>query len=153
MIAALLRSGSPTALVGLLGALAALSPSPATAAETVAGLDYHTVTPCRVFDSRSGARLQHGTAAAVQITSVAPCNLPPIATAVALNLTVVSPTRAGEIVLFEAGGPAPEGRHLFFAAGQVRAGNAIALLSADGKVAALGMAPPDGTYHLILDVT
>jgi len=72
---------------------------------------------------------------------------------VAVNLTDVSPSQAGDFRAFPAGGVAPLATALSWSAGQTRANNAILPVTTDGSSALtvhLDMAA--GTVQLVVDV-
>ena len=127
-----------------------------TATTTVVSpaMDFYTVTPCRVFDTREvsgptlGAPLNCGTAQS--FTVAGKCGVPGSATAVSLNLTGTGSTAQGNLRLFAAGTPAPLVSSLNYVAGQTRANNAVAPLGDGGQVSVL--CSPSGTTHVVLDV-
>jgi len=69
---------------------------------------------------------------------------------VSLNVTVTQPTGAGDLRLYPAGQSAPLVSTINWVAGQTRANNAVAALSATGLAVQCDQA--SGTVHLILDV-
>ncbi|MFL6201019.1 MAG: ELWxxDGT repeat protein, partial [Thermoanaerobaculia bacterium] len=115
-------------------------------------LDFHTVTPCRVLDTRTSSPLASG--ATQTFTVAGTCGIPASAKAVAANVTVTGATGAGYIALHPAGVPpsVPVTSNANFLAGQVRANNAQLPL-AGGQVDARATVVGGGTVHLILDVT
>ena len=72
----------------------------------------HTITPCRVADTRDpagptgGAPLASSETVVVQVTGR--CGIPSTALSIAANVTVVSPSAAGSLSVF-AGGPIVSG--------------------------------------------
>ncbi|HEX9189727.1 MAG TPA: metallophosphoesterase [Vicinamibacteria bacterium] len=122
------------------------------------GRDFYTVTPCRLVDTRDPPGPAGGPALAAGSTRVflmtGRCGIPTEATALALNVTVVSPTAAGHLRLFPAGPVPPLASAINFAPGLTRANNAVATLSTAGETAVrCDMAAPAGTVHLVVDVT
>ena len=117
-------------------------------------LDFYTVSPCRVFDTRqvtgptAGAPLTCGSDR--DFTIMGACGVPSGAKAVSLNVTVTQPSAAGNLRLFASGAPAPLVSSLNYVAGQTRANNAIAPLSSAGQMAV--RCAPSGTAHVIVDV-
>lgn len=113
----------------------------------------HTVTPCRVFDSRlpaDGPALSSGTARTINVAGV--CGVPANASSAAVNVTVIAPTSLGYLRLY-ATGPAPGPfSAINFSAGQTRGNNALVQLSAGGQVDALTTMPVPGTVDVVLDV-
>jgi ELWxxDGT repeat protein len=114
-------------------------------------LDFHTVTPCRVLDTRTSSPLASGELETFAIAGT--CGIPPTARAVAANLTVVGATGSGHVVLHPAGIPhsVPITSSANFTAVRARANNAMLPL-AGGAVDATATVTGGGTVHLILDV-
>jgi hypothetical protein len=117
------------------------------------GLGFYTVTPCRLFDTRaSGPPLASGVKRLIQITGL--CGIPADAVALSLNMTVVAPSAQGSITLFPGDGALPPTSSISFAAGSVRANNAVLALAADasGTLAAEAFLAGGGQVHLVVDV-
>lgn len=120
--------------------------------EELEGLSFFTVAPCRAFDTRLASALQSGVAGSFHFGGV--CGIPMSAKAVAVNVTAIGSTGAGHVILFPGGIPAPSTSTVNFAAGQVRANNAI--LPVGGVIGTLGAQASvagGGQVHLILDVS
>jgi hypothetical protein len=117
-------------------------------------MDFYTVVPCRVLDTRSG-----GPALASQVPRLVPiggaCGVPFTARAVAVNLTVLGATGTGHLTAWPADAPLPGTSTLNFAAGQTRANNAVLALASDGSgtLAVRALVPGAGQVHLIVDVS
>ncbi|HXY39136.1 MAG TPA: carboxypeptidase regulatory-like domain-containing protein [Vicinamibacteria bacterium] len=120
---------------------------------------FYTLAPCRVADTRQPASPWGGPALVANAARVFPvnglCSVPPTATAVALNVTVVDPTDRGDLRLFAAGGPPTGSSTVNFAAGKTRANNAVVPLSVDGQIAVQCDMPEGsaGRAHFLIDVT
>lgn len=116
------------------------------------GDDLYTLVPCRVFDTRQSTPLQSGVERMFAISTV--CGVPVTARAVSVNLTVVSGTAGGEVVVHPGDLLAPGTSSVSFAAGQTRANNAILALARNGAgtLSARASVGGSGTVHLILDV-
>ena len=115
------------------------------------GLDFYTVAPCRVVDTRQTPDpLRSGTTRTFPVVGV--CGIPPGARAVSLNITAVGGATGGYIVLFPADQSLPSTSTVNFQAGQTRANNAVLGLSSTGDLAALAALAGGGAVHLILDV-
>ncbi len=143
------------AFVLLLGLMA----SPA-----VAQMDFFTVPPCRLFDSRTDSThqppdnpLQAGVV--YTLTAVGVCGVPAGANAVSLNVTVIGPTGPGELVVFQAGTTPPSAGAIPFHAGQTKAMIQIVALGTGGQSGKLSFRatidppPPTPNYKLLLDIT
>jgi Carboxypeptidase regulatory-like domain len=119
----------------------------------------YTVAPCRVVDTRNPAGAWGGPALAANTTREVPvvvrCGVPPTATAVAINLTVVGATDVGHLQPYAAGRSAPGSSVINFSAGQVRANNAIIALGSDGQIAVQCNMPPGSTGQtdVVIDVS
>jgi hypothetical protein len=113
---------------------------------------FYTIEPCRVVDTRAG----QGPALAANTNrsfSVGDqCQIPADAKAVAVNVSVVGPSGAGNLRLFPAGAPLPTASTINFVAGQTRANNALMALGASGQISARCVMP-SGTTHFVMDVT
>jgi len=118
------------------------------------GQGYHTVTPCRVVDTRPGAPVVSGVERLFTLVGGA-CGVPATARALAVNVTVTGPTGMGHVTLSPGNLPAPPTSTLNFIAGRTRANNAVVALSTDGigRVKALASVSGGGTVHLIIDVS
>jgi hypothetical protein len=114
---------------------------------------FFTIPPCRLADTRKpgGSALSDGRARSFDVSGS--CGIPPSAVAVALNVTVVSPSADGHLTLFPAGHFRPVASTSNFRAGQTRASNAILGLSLGGGVSAFPAIAGAGTSHVILDVS
>lgn len=119
------------------------------------GRSFHTVTPCRVLDTRKaagpfgGPRLTAGADRSFPIGGQ--CVIPASARAVSVNLTVTEPDNFGYLTLFPAGGAPPLASTINFAPGQTRANNAAVTLGPAGNIVVrCGMA--SGGVHFIVDV-
>ena len=118
-------------------------------------LQYFTVTPCRLLDTRNptgplgGPALQAGAERAFPI--VGRCGVPSTARAVSLNVAVAGPTATGHLRFHPGGTPRPLVSTINYSAGQTRSNNLIAPLSVLGDLAVFS-GQSSGTVHVILDV-
>jgi hypothetical protein len=135
-----LPARSATLAVASLG-----SPTPPVATR------FHTVTPCRVLDTRTAAGGPALGASAERVVSVGGrCGVPTSARAVSVNLTVTQPTTAGNLALFPTGAT-PSTSTLNYGAGQTRGNNAVASLSSSAALS-IRCTQASGSAHVILDV-
>ena len=113
---------------------------------------YHTVSPCRVLDTRSGpGPLSSGTAFPIALAGS--CGIPANAIAVALNLTVVAPSGMGGLEAYQADVAPPSPLIVVnFNSGQTRANNALVRVSPTGSIAVRPTIPGGGTVHVVIDV-
>jgi Bacterial Ig domain len=115
---------------------------------TAGGACFKTVTPCRIFDSRDSDPLTSGTPRDIQIADL--CGIPPSATAVSINVTVVGPTGLGHLKIYP-GTTEPATSTINFGPGQTRANNAI--VSVLGGVLRVKTFQVDGgTADVVIDV-
>ena len=130
-ITASARSDTPDPLPGNEGAsmTTALLPEPPPSS-------FHTVTPCRVLDTRFGGPGYPSLCSfrEVDVTGGA-CGIPATATAVALNIAVTGPVAEGHLTVAPAGFPPPLASTLNFGPNQTRASNAVVRLPPTGRVA------------------
>ena len=142
-----------------LGAAAAILT--ASAASAVGPLQFYSVTPCRIVDTRNPSNAQGtgGPALAAGTVRNFPvrgyCGIPSTALAAAFNVTIVSPTASGHLTMFPAGGALPNISTLNYVVGEPALANgAIVPLGSDPTWHVSAFAGiPSGTVHLVLDVT
>jgi hypothetical protein len=120
-----------------------------------AALNFYTVTPCRVLDTRStGVALSSSTAVNTYTITGGSCGIPASAAAVAFNFTGIGYGVGVSIQAFP-GDQSPTGTNvLSFRPGQVRAGQAVVGLATSGA-GTLGVAPvftASGTADFLIDV-
>jgi hypothetical protein len=114
---------------------------PPVATETGA-LDFFTLPPCRLLDTRNpsgptgGPALPPGIPRVLLVTGTAgevgPCGVPATAKAIAVNLTVVGAPQSGYLRFFPGDGQVPNAAALNFSAGQTRTNNAVLMLASSG---------------------
>ncbi len=119
------------------------------------GLDFYTVQPCRLFDTRtnSGAPLQSGTERVFAISGA--CGIPVTARAISVNITAIDASGNGNVALYPGDAQAPGSSAINFSAGVTRANNAVLALAHNGAGTLSGRATVNaspGQVHLILDV-
>jgi hypothetical protein len=135
-------------LMGSSGPLIVRSRGTATIHEA----GFYTVSPCRVLDTRVDGQGPALVASKTRTTIVAGrCGVPVGATAVSLNVTVVSATAPGHLRVFPAKAGLPLVSTINYGAGQTRANNATVALSVDGLLSILCQQATGGA-QLILDV-
>lgn len=120
-------------------------------------LDFFSVTPCRVLDTRlaaQGPALASGASRLVAVPGGS-CGIPPVARAVAANITAVASTGVGNLRLYPGDGTVPSTSALNFGAGQTRANNGVFALAGNGNgtLAIFAAVAGGGTVHAVLDVT
>lgn len=129
-----------------------------SAARAAGPLQFYTVTPCRVVDTRNSVGLTGGPPLAAAQTRHFPmrgqCGIDSAAVAVALNVTVVLPTASGYLTLWPSGTAQPTVSTINFVPSDVLANGAIVPLAAamsNMEIAVYNGSP--GSTNIILDVT
>lgn len=162
--------------LGLLAAAAALF-APGIAEAQAGPYQYYAVTPCRVYDTRAGAPSAGGTGGGILNSATIRtfrlrglCGIPVGATAVSLNLTIVTPNApGGDLRIAPYPGTFPDVSTSNYYQNETIANGAIVPL---GTVAAPGtdldfqvlgagcgviggvfQCPNTYTFHLLIDVT
>jgi hypothetical protein len=129
-----------------VGALSAIPPSP---------VSFHTLPPCRAFDTRQPLGDFGGPALAARsertFTLAGRCGIPASARSLSFNVTATAGTAAGNVVLFPGGTTGPSTSTLNYAAGATRANNGIVGLGA-GAALCVRSNQASGSVHLVLDV-
>jgi hypothetical protein len=118
-------------------------------------LDYFTLAPCRVVDTRGSAPIGGPVLQGQETRSLAlagHCGIPATAKAISINIAVTGATASGHVRLFPAGQAVPAVSAINYSAGQTRANNAIIQLNASGALAAFIGQAAGTTVHLIIDV-
>jgi WD40 repeat protein len=114
-------------------------------------LDYYTLTPCRLLDTRGGPAFVSSFTEILVLTGA--CGIPVNASAVALNVTVTQSSNFGRLTFLPGDFLRdPTTSTIEFQAGQTRANNAVASLTPDGSLAIAPVVADGGTVHVILDV-
>jgi hypothetical protein len=123
-----------------------------TATFTDIGLDFYTLEPCRVLDTRPSQTLSSGVPLIFPVAGT--CGVPADAKAVSLNVTVFAPSASGNLRLYPGDGSVPATSTLNFQTGLNRANNTFMPLASngDGTLGAAAFLGGGGTVDLILDV-
>jgi choice-of-anchor B domain-containing protein len=120
------------------------------------GAAFHTVTPCRLLDTRAPSSIAGGpplTAGTARLVSVAGrCGIPPGARAAAVNVTTTGASVAGHLTLTSPESISPATSTINYRAGQTRANNAIVALEGGGELR-IFCTQPSGSVNVILDVS
>ena len=145
---------------------AAATFSTVSAARAVGPLQFYSVTPCRIADTRGangvngGPILSHGNIRSFAVyTAPANCGVPNDGTvkAVTLNVTVVNPTSLGHLTVFPYATTVPVVSTINYAAGEPALGNgAIVPITNDAnfQISVLPvLTGPGQTVHAIIDIT
>ncbi len=125
---------------------------------TAAGpLDFYTLAPCRLLDTRNASGPWGGPAVPPGsqrvIVAAGSCSIPPEAQALAVNVTIVGPGAAGDLRFFPGNAQAPASSTINFGPGETRANNAILMLASSGSGAFAVQNDAGAATHLIVDVT
>lgn len=135
--------------------------SQASASVTVvpagSGTTFHTLAPCRVFDTRDAAGPAAGSPAlaAAETRTLSPagrCGIPGAARTLSVNVTVTQPADSGDLLVYPADLPnAPVASTISFRSAKTRANNTLVLLAPNGTGFKVRNGS-GGTVHFILDV-
>jgi hypothetical protein len=117
---------------------------------------FHTLPPCRVFDSRFAPdqpALAHGVVRAIPFPGE--CGVPATARAVVVNVTAVVPGGTGRLTVYPGDIAAPDTSVVSFNGGQTRASAAVVGLAADGTgvLKILPEVSGGGSVDVIVDVS
>jgi hypothetical protein len=116
---------------------------------------FYTIAPCRLLDTRQpagpGGGPALGPSAARDVALAGRCGVPPTAKALSVNVTVVAPSMAGSLILYADDQALPSASTISFAAGAVRANNAIVSLG-NGTGGAIAQNQSAGSVDLLIDV-
>ena len=118
---------------------------------------FHTLTPCRVLDTRNPPGILGGPALWPNKSRAIPmggiCGIPLTARAVSINVTTVNAPATGTLSLYPENVAAPvNSTSVSFRTGTTRANNAVVALSSEGK-AVLGVrTATTAAVHFIVDV-
>jgi hypothetical protein len=127
---------------------------------TAAGpLQFYSVTPCRVVDTRGAIGLTGGPAlSAFQVRNFpmrGVCGVASTAVAVSLNVTVVSPAAGGYLTLWPSGSAQPTVSTINFTPADAALANGaivpLATVMSSSEIAVFNGS--SGSTHLLLDVT
>lgn len=148
-------AGQPDASGPLVGGSFAVSGGFWHVATALAPLDFYSVTPCRLVDTRNaagplgGPALQAGAVRTFVVTGV--CGVPASAKALSVNLAVTQPAAAGYLSLLPGDQSVlPVVSAINYTPGQTRTNNAIARLAIDGSGGLKVFSA--SSVHFILDV-
>ena len=149
------------AVLAVLAASLALAALPTQAAAQAAGpYQYHSLTPCRLADTRNITPpvLSSDATRTFQVQGL--CSIPVGVKAVSINITAIRPSGAGFLTLFPTGIPRPTTvSSINFAAGEPGIANGAIVSLADQATHPQDLSvyawtgPGAGTVHLVLDVT
>jgi len=154
-------AGTLTLLVTETSAALCTSPQASASVNVVpagTGTTFHTLAPCRVFDTRDSLGTAAGAPilAAGEVRTISPagrCGIPGTARALSVNATVTQPAGTGDLLLYPADlSTAPVASTISFAPGKTRANNSLLLLATNGTGFKV-VNNSSGTVHFILDVS
>lgn len=117
---------------------------------------FYVITPCRLIDTRNATGTYGGPALLSRVARNIPvtgqCSIPSGATAVAINLAVVTPPSLGYVVAYPgpAGSGVPNVATINFRTGETLSNNAIVPLGSDGTINIYSTAT--SPMHIVIDV-
>lgn len=120
-----------------------------------AAASYFTVGPCRLVDTRGSAGAYGAPALAANadrtFVAAGQCGIPSNVTAISANLTVTSPTAAGDLRVFAGGAGLPSASTINYRTNGTRANNAEIPVGPGGGFT-IHVDQTAGTVHLVVDV-
>ncbi|HSD65976.1 MAG TPA: M12 family metallo-peptidase [Vicinamibacteria bacterium] len=134
------------------GQAGAANPTAFTVTAPPAALDFYTVAPCRLVDTRAADGPAIAAGASRTFALAGDCALPSGAKAVSLNVTVVAGSAPGSVVVYPGDLAAPAASTTNFVAGQTRANNVIVGLASSGAGTVAVMNRAAAAVHLVVDV-
>jgi hypothetical protein len=141
---------------GIVGTVPEVKPNDRSLTAPPQPLDFYTLAPCRVVDTR-GANGRLGAPALLPYPDRAfvltgTCGIPRDAKALSLNVTVTEAVAPGNVRLYPGQASMPNTSTLNFVVGTTRANNAIIGLGDDGSGTIKAHLESSGPVDLILDV-
>ncbi len=141
-----------------------------SAARAVGPLDFYSLTPCRLVDTREtsgaypftiGPVLQHGQIRNFPVygSNARPCGIPSDGTvkAVTINITVVNPTSQGHLTVYPYNTSVPLVSSINYNAGEPALGNGAIIPLTNDPSFQISVLPvlsgPGNTVHMVMDVT
>ncbi|HTS02582.1 MAG TPA: hypothetical protein VMN04_08660 [Thermoanaerobaculia bacterium] len=130
-----------------------------TVAPAGQAVQFYTLTPCRLVDTRGpdgplgGPALDAAGGGPDRSFAVAgTCGIPPEATSLSVNVTAVGGSGPGDLEIYPGDGVPAGTSTISFAGGQTRANNAQVQLATDGSGTIKAANTSSGPVHLVLDV-
>jgi hypothetical protein len=111
----------------------------------------YTVTPCRVFDTRTTATPALAASEIRAFAAAGACAIPATARSIVANLTVTGAGASGNLVAWAAGDPVPTANSLSFRSGVTRANNGVIRLGTGGAIDVQNQSA--ASVNVILDVS
>jgi len=119
-------------------------------------LQFYTLTPCRLIDTRNAPGPLGGPAlqpAGNRLFALAgACGVPVDAKAISVNVTVTGGAAPGDLRLYPGDQPLPATSNINYRLGQTRGNNAVVALGEDGLGSLRVQTDSGGTVHFILDI-
>jgi hypothetical protein len=142
----------------------------ATGTTAVGPLQFYTVTPCRLLDTRGptgptgGPVLSSGVTRTFPVfgSFAQPCGIPSTAKAVSVNAAIITPSGGGFITLWANNAPRPTTSNINFSSTETVIANGALLkltyppselVDPNYQIAAWASVTGGATTHLVLDVT
>jgi trimeric autotransporter adhesin len=122
----------------------------------MSAMDFYTITPCRLIDTRSPAGPLGGptppAGASRTFTVTGACSIPSSAQALSINLTVVATGSAGYLQVYPGGSATPAVSAINFVQGQTLANNGLITLAFDGTGTITVRSGASGPVNFVIDV-
>ena len=120
------------------------------------GTSFHTLTPCRIVDTRNPAGPLGGPSltggASRTFVVINQCFLPATAKAIAVNIAETGAQGSGNLKVYPGGTSAPSASTINFSVGQTRSNNAVVPLGASGDISVFAAIGSGLQVDFILDI-
>jgi hypothetical protein len=128
-----------------------------TVAPAGAAVQFYTIVPCRIIDTRNADGPDAGPALQIsgpdRVFPIAGgCGIPPDATSISANVAVVAPSFPGHLTIYPGDGVLPGTSSINFNVGQTRANNAILPLALGGAGTVKVHNASGAAVNFVLDV-
>jgi hypothetical protein len=126
-------------------------------ATATGALDFYTLAPCRILDTRLASGPYGGPALLSTtervVVAAGRCGIPGTAKALSLNVTAVASAGPGYLRFYPGNALAPLAATVNFSAGQTRGNNTIVMLASSGTgTFTVDSFTPAGPVHFVVDV-
>jgi hypothetical protein len=132
------------------------TPTPTPTPPSIVGTSFHTLTPCRIVDTRNPAGPLGGPSltggASRTFVVINQCSLPATARAIAVNVAETGAQGSGHLRVYPGGTSAPNASTINFSVGQTRSNNAVVPLGASGDISVFAGIGAGLHVDFILDI-
>lgn len=118
-------------------------------------VNYFSVTPCRLLDTRNLAAPSLDANSVRVLTGTGNCGIPATAQGLSANITTTGATASGSLTFFAGPGPTPKASSISFVPVRARANSSLVALNAQGQFSVACTMPGvgSGSADMIVDVS